>query len=110
MTAPQTQDPFQYELMAAALAYLKERADEQPGLDEVADAIGLSRAMVRNIRQNLGWAFGYNVALIPVATGVFAPLGLTLSPMLAGAAMAASSVCVVLNALRLKTVSLEGRT
>lgn len=79
-------------------------------LSRLADAIGLSRAMVRNIRQNLGWAFGYNVALIPVATGVFAPLGLTLSPMLAGAAMAASSVCVVLNALRLKTVSLEGRT
>ena len=44
MTAPQTQDPFQYELMAAALAYLKDHADEQPGLDDVADAIGLSPA------------------------------------------------------------------
>lgn len=75
-------------------------------LTALADAVALSRAMLTNIRQNLGWAFAYNVALIPVAAGVFAPLGLTLSPMLAGAAMAASSVCVVLNALRLRTVNL----
>ncbi len=67
-------------------------------------AIGLSRATMNNIRQNLAWAFGYNVLLIPVAAGVLYPVfGLMLSPMLAAGAMALSSVSVVLNALRLKT-------
>ena len=69
----------------------------------VAQAVQLSRATMRNIRQNLGWAFGYNVALVPVAAGVLAPFGgPMLSPMLAASAMAASSVLVVTNALRLK--------
>jgi cation transport ATPase len=69
----------------------------------VVNAIGISKATMRNIRQNLWWAFGYNAALIPVAAGALYPnFGLTLSPMLSAAAMACSSVFVVTNALRLK--------
>ena len=72
-------------------------------LGGVPKAIGLSRATLRNIRQNLFWAFAYNAALIPVAAGALYPLnGTLLSPMLAAAAMALSSVFVLGNALRLK--------
>jgi Cu+-exporting ATPase len=76
-------------------------------LTGVVSAIAISRQTMRNIRQNLFWAFGYNVALIPLAAGLFYPLlGLTLSPMLGAAAMALSSTFVLGNALRLKTVAL----
>ena len=72
-------------------------------LRAVETAIDLSRATIRNVRQNLGWAFGYNIVLIPVAAGALYPIvGITLSPMLAAAAMALSSVFVLTNALRLK--------
>lgn len=69
----------------------------------VVQAIGLSRAVMRNIRQNLFWAFGYNAVLIPVAAGVLVPFGgPQLSPMLGAGAMALSSVFVLGNALRLR--------
>jgi Cu+-exporting ATPase len=72
-------------------------------LSAVTRALTVSRATMRNIRQNLGWAFGYNTLLIPVAAGVLYPLwGLALSPALAAGAMALSSVAVVTNALRLR--------
>ena len=72
-------------------------------LNEVSAAIALSRATIRNIRQNLFWAFFYNSIGIPLAAGVFYAFGgPLLNPVFAGAAMALSSVSVVSNALRLK--------
>jgi Cu+-exporting ATPase len=73
-------------------------------LRNVANAIALSQATIRNIRQNLFWAFAYNAVLIPVAAGALYPaFGILMSPMFAGLAMAFSSVSVLLNALRLRT-------
>jgi Cu+-exporting ATPase len=69
----------------------------------IARAIRLSHATMRNIRQNLVFAFGYNALGIPIAAGVLYPaFGILLSPIFAGVAMAASSVSVVMNALRLR--------
>ena len=72
-------------------------------LDGVVTAIALSKATIRNIKQNLFWAFAYNTILIPVAAGVLFPFfGILLNPMFAAAAMGLSSVTVVTNALRLR--------
>ena len=78
-------------------------------LDDVAAAIDLSRAVVRNIHMNLFWAFFYNVLGIPLAAGVLYPaFQLRLSPMIGSAAMSLSSVCVVTNALRLRFFKRKG--
>ena len=77
-------------------------------LRDVANAIALSKATITNIKENLFWAFFYNVIGIPFAMGVFYIFGgPLLNPMLAGAAMSFSSISVVLNALRLKRVKLN---
>ena len=76
-------------------------------LSDVPAAIRLSRATLRNIHENLFWAFFYNTIGIPLAAGVFVPLGLTLNPMFGAAAMSLSSFCVVSNALRLNLFKLH---
>ena len=78
-------------------------------LSDVAGAVRLSRQVIRNIHENLFWAFIYNVLGIPLAAGVFIPLGVTLSPMLGAAAMSLSSFCVVTNALRLNFFRPSGK-
>lgn len=74
---------------------------------DVAGAIRLSRATLRNIHENLFWAFFYNTIGIPVAAGALIPLGITLNPMLGAATMSLSSFCVVTNALRLNLVNIR---
>ena len=76
-------------------------------LSDVPAAVRLSRATLRNIHENLFWAFIYNVIGIPLAAGVFIPFGLTLNPMFGAAAMSLSSFCVVSNALRLNLFDLH---
>ena len=78
---------------------------QRPDVCCVPDALKISRAVVVNIKQNLFWAFFYNIIGIPIAMGLFYPVfGWTLSPMIGAAAMSLSSICVVLNALRLRNM------
>ncbi|MGN0650951.1 MAG: heavy metal translocating P-type ATPase [Oscillospiraceae bacterium] len=78
-------------------------------LNDAVSAVALGRATIRNIRQNLFWAFFYNTVGIPLAAGVFYPaFGILLNPMIGAAAMSLSSVCVCLNALRLRFFKVKG--
>ena len=79
----------------------------QSKLSDVPTAVRLSRATLRNIHENLFWAFFYNSIGIPIAAGVLIPIGITLNPMLGAAAMSLSSFCVVTNALRLNLFKLH---
>jgi Cu+-exporting ATPase len=72
---------------------------------QIVDAIQLARHTLRVMRQNLGWALAYNVIGIPIAAGLLFPLGILLSPVVASAAMALSSVSVLANSLRLRSFS-----
>lgn len=87
---------------AADIVLMKSR------LSDVPAAIRLSRATLKNIHENLFWAFIYNVIGIPLAAGCFVRFGLTLNPMFGAAAMSLSSVCVVTNALRLNLFKING--
>jgi Cu2+-exporting ATPase len=75
---------------------------------DVANAIAISRGTLRKMRQNLGWAVGYNSLALPIAAGVFEPLGLTLRPEIAAISMSGSSLIVALNALALRRLRLPG--
>lgn len=79
----------------------------QGALSQVVTALSLGRATLRNIKQNLFWAFIYNIIGIPLAAGIFASFGIYLNPMLAAAAMSLSSFFVISNALRLNFVKLK---
>ena len=71
-------------------------------LEKIDDLIDISKKTIRNIKQNLFWAFFYNICMIPIACGVFIPFGISMNPMIAAFAMTVSSLTVVLNALRLR--------
>ena len=71
-------------------------------LEKIPELMKISKRTIRNIKQNLFWAFFYNICMIPIAIGVFAPFGITMNPMLASLAMTLSSITVTLNSLRLR--------
>jgi P-type Cu2+ transporter len=75
---------------------------------DVATAIAISRGTLRKMRQNLAWAIGYNSLALPVAAGVFAPLGLVLRHEVGAISMSGSSILVALNAVALKRLRLPG--
>ena len=76
-------------------------------LNSIINLIHISKKTIRNIKQNLFWAFFYNVLMLPVAIGLLTPIGITINPMIASVAMVISSFTVILNALRLKNVKLN---
>ncbi len=76
----------------------------QDNLDKINDLMAISKKTMRIIKENLFWAFFYNICMIPIAAGVFIPLGITMNPMVAAFSMTISSVTVTLNSLRLKKI------
>ncbi len=75
-------------------------------LSKIIDLITISKKTIRNIKQNLFWAFFYNILMIPIAIGLLKPIGISINPMIAGLAMTLSSLTVILNSLRLKNIKL----
>ena len=71
-------------------------------LESIVKLINISKKTIRNIKQNLFWAFFYNVLMIPIAMGILKPIGISINPMIASLAMVLSSITVILNALRLR--------
>ena len=76
-------------------------------LQSIIKLINISKRTIRNIKQNLFWAFFYNTLMIPIAIGVLKPIGISINPMIASLAMVFSSITVILNALRLKRCKFE---
>ena len=76
-------------------------------LDRINDLIIISKKTIINIKENLFWAFIYNICMIPVAMGLLSPFGITMNPMFGALAMTLSSITVVLNALRLKNIKIK---
>ena len=76
-------------------------------LNSIMNLIYISKKTIRNIKQNLFWAFFYNVLMLPVAIGLLAPIGITINPMIASVAMVISSFTVIMNSLRLKNIKLN---
>ena len=73
-------------------------------LEKINSLITISQKTVRNIKQNLFWAFFYNLCMLPIAAGLFMPMGIAINPMMASIAMTISSITVTLNSLRLKRI------
>ena len=93
---------MEYAIVDAPVMYVAMATIVSSSLSKLPELVSLSRRTIRIIRENLGWAFLYNLIAIPVATGVLSgALGFVLNPMVAAAAMACSSVLVVSNSLRL---------
>lgn len=76
-------------------------------LSKILELIEISKKTIKNIKQNLFWAFLYNVLMIPIAIGFLKPIGIFINPMIAGIAMTLSSLTVILNALRLMNIKID---
>ena len=76
-------------------------------LNSIINLIKISKKTIRNIKQNLFWAFFYNLLMIPIAIGILKPIGISINPMLASLAMVFSSITVILNSSRLRNVKLK---
>ena len=74
----------------------------QDDLSKIVTLLNISKKTIRIIKENLFWAFIYNILMIPIAIGLLKPLGITISPMIESISMTISSLCVVLNSLRLR--------